>query len=181
MLGYVCGPVFSNVGGDLQWRLIIGSPMVLPIFVMAYVLLLPESPRWLIERGRIAKKKSSEPTTRFREAFSSLCKLRGSRILAARDMFLIYHTLQEEEKIKESRPRFMEMFTVPRNRRALRAGVIVMFFQQFCGVSNRFHGLLELKNLSALCSVSLGLQLLCIAEPSEEMLICTRRSIHLML
>ena len=134
MLGYVCGPIFQNVRGDLQWRLIIGSPMILPVFVMAYVLLLPESPRWLIEKGRTAKS-DSKRTARFREAFSALRKLRGNRLLGARDMFLIYHTLAEEEKIKESRNRFIEMFTVPRNRRALRAGTIVMFFQQFCGVN----------------------------------------------
>ncbi|KAL9082841.1 MAG: hypothetical protein Q9159_006131 [Coniocarpon cinnabarinum] len=110
------------------------SPMILPILVMGYVLLLPESPRWLIEKGRIAKTQSKR-TQRFRQAFSALKKLRGSRLLGARDMFLIYHTLVEEEKIKEQRPRFIEMFTVPRNRRALRAGTIVMFFQQFCGVN----------------------------------------------
>ena len=101
---------------------------------MAYVLLLPESPRWLIDKGRTAKKDETR-TKRFRQAFESLYKLRGSRLLGARDLFLIYHTLAEEDKIKQDRNRFIEMFTVGRNRRALRAGVIVMFFQQFCGVN----------------------------------------------
>lgn len=101
---------------------------------MAYVLLLPESPRWLIEKGRTARA-SATRTKRFRQAFESLRKLRGARILAARDLFLIYHTLVEEDKIKQERNRFIELFTVPRNRRALRAGVVVMFFQQFCGVN----------------------------------------------
>lgn len=105
-----------------------------PVIVMAYVLLLPESPRWLIEKGRTSKN-TTKRTKRFRQAFEALRKLRGSRILAARDLFLIYHTLIEEQKIKQERNRFIEMITVPRNRRALTAGVVVMFFQQFCGVN----------------------------------------------
>lgn len=123
MLGYISGVVFQDVEGDLKWRLIIGSPMVLPLVVMAYVYVLPESPRWLLEKAR----KSKDPRTkRYQEAFEGLTQLRGSRLMAARDTFLIYHTLLEEEKIKQQRNRFVEMFTVKRNRTALTAGVIVM-------------------------------------------------------
>lgn len=127
MLGYVAGVVLKNVAGDLKWRLIIGSPMILPIFVMAYVFVLPESPRWLLEKARKSKDAN---TRRYQQAFDALHQLRGNRLLAARDVFLIYHTLLEEQKIKQQRNRFIEMFTVERNRRALRAGVIVMYADQ---------------------------------------------------
>lgn len=54
-------------------------------------------------------------------------------------MLIIYsdiHTLLETEKgISEGRNRFIELFTVPRNRRAALASGIVMFMQQFCGVN----------------------------------------------
>ena len=131
MLGYVSGVVFQNVRPDLQWRLVIGSPAILPIIVCAYVFTLPESPRWLLEKAR----RSPNNVRFYQQAFKSLCRLRRSSLQAARDLFLIYHMLEEEEKIKQQRNRFVEMFSVPRNRRALRAGVIVMFFQQFCGVN----------------------------------------------
>ena len=129
MLGYMAGVVFQNVQPHLQWRLIIGSPCVLPVVVCAYVFTLPESPRWLLAKARRGKPRY------FSKAFTSLRRLRRTPLQAARDLFLIYHMLEEEEKIKQHRHRFVELFTVPRNRRALRAGVIVMFFQQFCGVN----------------------------------------------
>lgn len=108
----------------MRWRLIIGSPMVLPLFVMAYVYILPESPRWRIQRGRHSKDSS---TKQYRRAFEDLTKLRGSKLLAARDLFLIFYSLEEEDRVKRSNPRFLQMFTIPRNRRALRAGVTVMY------------------------------------------------------
>lgn len=124
MLGYVSGVVFQDVRGDLKWRLIIGSPAILPLIVMAYVFVLPESPRWLLEKARKSKATNNR---RYQQAFDSLHRLRGNRLLAARDTFLIYHTLEEEEKIKQHRNRFIEMFSVKRNRRALTAGVVVMY------------------------------------------------------
>lgn len=97
--------------------------------VCAYVFTLPESPRWLLGKAMAGK------TGYYRKAFQSLVRLRRTRLQASRDLFSIYHMLLEEEKIKGSRNRFIEMFTVARNRRALLAGVIVMFMQQLCGVN----------------------------------------------
>lgn len=46
------------------------------------------------------------------------------------------HTLLEVEKeITQGRNRVVELFAVPRNRRAALASGIVMFLQQFCGVN----------------------------------------------
>ncbi|KAI9717943.1 MAG: hypothetical protein M1828_007035 [Chrysothrix sp. TS-e1954] len=129
MLGYMAGVVFQDVRPDLQWRLVIGSPCILPLVVCAYVFTLPESPRWLLEKARRGNVRYYD------KAFASLRRLRRTPLQAARDLFLIYHMLEEEEKIRQQRNRFVELFSVPRNRRALRAGVIVMFFQQFCGVN----------------------------------------------
>ena len=51
-------------------------------------------------------------------------------------IFTDIHVLLEAEKdISSGRNRFIELFTVPRNRRAALASTIVMFMQQFCGVN----------------------------------------------
>jgi len=43
--------------------------------------------------------------------------------------------LEAEKDIIRGRNRYLELFTVPRNRRAAQASLIVMFMQQFCGVN----------------------------------------------
>lgn len=148
MLGYIAGVIFRNVlEGDskttcgtgssretllsvrcsLNWRLMLASPMVLPLIAAAYVFTLPESPRWLLLKARQGK------TVYYEKAFRSLCRLRHSRLQAARDLFLMHHLLDGEEKIKQNRNRFVELWSVDRNRRALVASLTVMFLQQICG------------------------------------------------
>nr|BBI16191.1 hypothetical polyol transporter [Ramalina conduplicans] len=151
MLGYVAGVVFHDVlqGDDpskcgsgqsqqtllsfecsLNWRLMLASPMVLPFVAAAYVFTLPESPRWLLLKGREGDKK------KYLKAFEALMTLRHNRIQAARDLFLIHHLLDGEEIVKSQiGNKFFELWTKPRNRRALVASLIVMFLQQICGVN----------------------------------------------
>ncbi|KAH7112931.1 hypothetical protein B0J11DRAFT_183760 [Dendryphion nanum] len=148
MCGYIAGVVLANVGhgsngaicnkelGNLlspkcsmNWRLMLASPMILPLVVVAYVYTLPESPRWLLMKARKGNKKKYE------EAFMALCKLRHTKLQAGRDLFLINHLLQGEEAIMKQQRPFLELFTLGRNRRALTASVITMFLQQFCGVN----------------------------------------------
>ena len=149
MLGYIAGVVFRNVlQGDhptcsssksretllsvqcsLNWRLMLASPMLLPLIAAAYVFTLPESPRWLLLKARQGK------TAYYEKAFRSLCRLRHSRLQAARDLFLIHHLLDGEQRMKQNRNRFVELWSVDRNRRALIASLTVMFLQQICGVN----------------------------------------------
>ena len=97
--------------------------MVLPLITAAYVYTLPESPRWLLLKARQGK------TEYYEKAFRSLCKLRRTRLQAARDLFLIHHLLDGEDEIKQRRNRFIELWSVARNRRALVASLTLMFFQ----------------------------------------------------
>lgn len=83
------------------------------------VFLVPESPRWLVSKGR------------HREAFESLIRFRNSHLQAARDLFYMSILLEEEQSIASSRNRFFELFTIPRNRRALLASSIVMWVLLF--------------------------------------------------
>lgn len=54
---------------------------------------------------------------------------------AARDLYYIHVLLEAEKEISQGHNKFLELFTVPRNRRAALASFIVMFMQQFCGVN----------------------------------------------
>ena len=115
MLGYLSGVVFANVSGgarlldvpnapdtsSLAWRLMIGSPMVAPVFLALYIFVQPESPRWLIYKAQRARKRAQRQRGRNQEqdrkahslyanVFASLVRLRGgSKIKAARDMLTI--------------------------------------------------------------------------------------------
>ncbi|KAI9736268.1 MAG: hypothetical protein M1834_001154 [Cirrosporium novae-zelandiae] len=131
MCGCISGVIFGTVikSHDLAWRLILGSPMILPIVVVLYVFTLPESPRWLLLKAHDGDK------TKYSKAFDSLCQLRNSKLQAARDLFLMNHLLKVEKEIWNESHRFRELFTIRRNRRALIASLITMFFQQFCGVN----------------------------------------------
>ncbi|KAB8606257.1 hypothetical protein FH972_025886 [Carpinus fangiana] len=126
MLGNIMGVAFGGLGDDLSWRLMLGSTVVLPLIVCAQVYFCPESPRWLIEHGQIEK------------AFRSFRILRPTDLQAARDLYYAYVGVQLEAKINHGKnffTMFLELFTVPRNRRAALASWIVMFMQQFCGVN----------------------------------------------
>jgi MFS family permease len=126
-LGYAMDLAFLNVGDHgirgLNWRLMVGSAGIPAAIMAAQVYLVPESPRWLIGKGRPQK------------AFEAIKRLRFNEVQAARDLFYMSILLHEEEQITRGKNLLIELFTVPRNRRAALASGIVMFMQQFCGVN----------------------------------------------
>ncbi|KAL5523633.1 hypothetical protein ACEPAG_7806 [Sanghuangporus baumii] len=127
MLGFVSDLIFLKVHDPahitgLNWRLMLASAGVPALFVMAQVFFCPESPRWLLGRGRVE------------DAYRSLARLRKDPLLAARDLYYIRVLLEIEESIDRGH-RFIELFSIPRNRRAALASFIVMFMQQFCGLN----------------------------------------------
>lgn len=79
---------------------------------------------------------------RYAQAYQSFLKLRNTPLQAARDLYYTHALLaQEDVLIREAGlnpksnffKRFMELFTLPRVRRATQASGIVMIGQQMCG------------------------------------------------
>lgn len=93
MLGYVCDLAFFSVPDHgitgLRWRLMMASAMAPAVIVCCFIGCCPESPRWYLSRGKHA------------QAYQSMCKLRHTKIQAARDIFYMQMLLHVEgEKVK---------------------------------------------------------------------------------
>nr|QFR37171.1 MFS transporter [Cyberlindnera americana] len=128
-LGYVFCLAFykvpaHNIHGGLSWRLMLSSAMLPAFFAAFQIPFCPESPRWLMGKGR------------YNEAWHSLRSIRKHDITAARDLFYQYVLLQEEEGMDvPTSQRIKELFTIRRNRNATIGSFIVTFMQQFCGIN----------------------------------------------
>jgi hypothetical protein len=81
---------------------------------------------------------------RYAKAYDSLKRLRNSHLQAARDLYYIHAQLIQEDILVEASAvktdgnlftRFVELFTIPRVRRATQASGIVMIAQQMCGIN----------------------------------------------
>jgi hypothetical protein len=81
---------------------------------------------------------------KYAKAYESLKRLRNSHLQAARDLYYIHAQLIQEDILVEASAvktngnfftRFIELFTIPRVRRATQASGIVMIAQQMCGIN----------------------------------------------
>ncbi|KAI1437412.1 sugar transporter-domain-containing protein, partial [Xylaria sp. CBS 124048] len=109
-----------------QWRFMLGAAFLPAVPLMLFIFLCPESPRWLMKKNRYA------------EAWKSLTVLRHHPIQAARDMYSIHAQITIEQEILSQSTylkRFVELFTIPRVRRATYAAFTVMIAQQLCGIN----------------------------------------------
>ncbi|KAF2034614.1 sugar transporter-like protein [Setomelanomma holmii] len=113
--------------GKISWRLQFGSALIPALPLLIGVYFCPESPRWYIKKGKYA------------QAFSSLQRLRNSDLQAARDLYYIHSQLRAESSLTNVKSnyisRFIQLFTVPRLRRATVASGTVMIAQQMCGIN----------------------------------------------
>nr|XP_036585995.1 hexose transporter [Colletotrichum truncatum]KAF6796186.1 hexose transporter [Colletotrichum truncatum] len=119
-----CANLAVGKTGDISWRLQLGSAFIPAVPLAVLIYFCPESPRWYIKKNR------------YQNAMKSLLRLRNHPIQAARDIYYIHAQLQiEAEIIGQSTyaKRFVELFTIPRVRRATLASFTVMIAQQMCG------------------------------------------------
>jgi len=76
---------------------------------------------------------------RYAKAYGSLLRLRNTPLQAARDLYYVHAQLIEEAAIigrSNYLTRFIELFTIPRVRRATLASWTVMIAQQVCDALN---------------------------------------------
>lgn len=121
-----CANVIVKDTGRISWRLQLGSAFI-PSFILGIgIWFCPESPRWLMKHGHLAK------------GFRSMARLRANPIIAARDYYYSYVIYEEE--LKQARgsgyfTRLWDCFAVPRIRRANYGASTVMLAQQMCGIN----------------------------------------------
>lgn len=119
--------------GPIAWRLQLGSAFIPAVPLVLGIWFCPESTRWLMSKGK------------YQKAYKSFLRLRMHPVQAARDLYYTHCLLRQEETlVRESSvvktegnffTRFVELFTIPRIRRATQASGIVMIGQQMCGIN----------------------------------------------
>ncbi|KUI67412.1 Putative polyol transporter 1 [Cytospora mali] len=125
LIGFCSNLVFYRIG-PLAWRFQLAAAFVPAIPVLIFVWFCPESPRWLMKKKR------------YKESFASFCKLRNSKMQAARDLYYAHRQLREERDAFAGASlgtRVKELFTVPRIRRATAASAWIVISQQFSGIN----------------------------------------------
>ncbi|KAI8670296.1 MFS domain-containing protein [Fusarium keratoplasticum] len=127
-----CSNLAVGKTGDISWRLQFGSAFIPAVPLVIGTWFCPESPRWYLKKGKHFK------------AWQSLLRLRNTPVQAARDLYYIYCLLEQEKALVHESglkvtsnvlTRFVELFTIPRIRRATWASGIVMIAQQMCGIN----------------------------------------------
>ncbi|OBT70737.1 hypothetical protein VF21_10187 [Pseudogymnoascus sp. 05NY08] len=124
-LGFCANLAVYNTGA-ISWRLQLGSAFIPAVPLVLGIFFCPESPRWFMKKKR------------YQDAYKSLRMLRNTPLQAARDLYTIHVQLVQEEQIIGTRnyvTRFIELFTIPRVRRATVASFTVMIAQQMCGIN----------------------------------------------
>jgi sugar porter (SP) family MFS transporter len=127
VLGYVVAAMFVNVKSG-SWRYMLGSSLVFSTIMFFGIIFMPESPRFLMHKGR---------TT---EAWHVWKQIRGEDADAKKEFFVMKYSVAEELNLKEEGAKskrfvWMDFFTVPRARRAIIYANIMVFLGQFTGIN----------------------------------------------
>lgn len=127
VLGYAVAAMFLHVPGN--WRYILGSSLVFSTIMFFGMLFLPESPRFLMHKGKTL------------DAYKVWKRIRGIESAEAREEFFVMKvSVQHEQTVvaeSASNKQFpwLDFITVPRARRALIYANMMIFLGQMTGVN----------------------------------------------
>ncbi|KIM95344.1 hypothetical protein OIDMADRAFT_45246 [Oidiodendron maius Zn] len=108
----------QKIVGDSSWRIPIGLQFIVPVFILLLLPIMPESPRWLISKGR------------HEAATNSLQKLRGKN--ASQEQIQWEIEALSNHKSNEDKGSWREVFDRENWKRTIIA-ILAMFFQQITG------------------------------------------------
>ncbi|KAI1344021.1 putative MFS myo-inositol transporter [Xylariaceae sp. FL0016] len=131
VVAYIIGWIFAEHGDpSVGWRYMVGLGAIPALLQCMLLLFMPETPRWLVRMGR-----SNEARTVIHRTAGS-----DPDALHITDHVLkdIEVEVREEENSTKlsSQTGWNELFTVPKNRRALTIACLVQGLQQFCGFNS---------------------------------------------
>lgn len=124
VLGYAVAAIFFSVPGN--WRYILGSSLIFSTILLVAMFFLPESPRYLMHKGRAL------------ESYAVWKRIRGFNDYESKSEFIGMRTTinhENEEHVNIKRFAWLDFFTVPRARRAIVYANIMVFLGQFTGVN----------------------------------------------
>lgn len=105
----------------------LGSSLVFSTLMLAGMFFMPESPRFLMHKGRTL------------EAFNVWKRIRGTELQENRkEFFIMKHSVLNELESKETRSggfAWLDFITVPRARRSIVYANIMIFLGQFTGIN----------------------------------------------
>ena len=117
VFGYVVAAIFVNVKSG-SWRYMLGSSLVFSTIMLAGMIFMPESPRFLMHKGKVL------------ESLAVWKRIRGLDLQENREEFFIMrHAVEDESATKRDQKRFvwLDFFTVPRARRSIVYANIMVF------------------------------------------------------
>lgn len=125
VLGYAVAAIFYDVAGG--WRFMVGSSLVFSTALFIGMFFLPESPRYLVHKNRVG------------EAFAVWKRLRDINDKKNQlEFFEMRQAAYQEHERAQQESRWQsafELFLIPRNRRALIYGSMMIFFGQMSGIN----------------------------------------------
>lgn len=127
VLGYAVAAMFLSVPGN--WRYILGSSLIFSTIMLVGMLFMPESPRFLMHKGKVL------------DAYKVWRRIRGTKDIESREEFFVMKVSTEEEEAEvaqgaagKSMP-WLDFFRKPRARRAIVYANVMIFLGQFTGIN----------------------------------------------